>query len=206
MWRTTPMSRREMPVGEGERGAPQLPEEVEPSGIQPPEAGVGPSFHRRYRVSIADADISGRELMACIQADLNVVAPTEFARFHKTFGAEGRMDLGDEYLVHMPGPWNGPIRVAEVTDDSFRFATLQGHLEAGQIEFRALGGGDLVFEIESWARSGDILSTLMYDRLRMAKEVQLHMWTSTLERIVKLSGGSRRGRISIESHRSDVDG
>lgn len=205
MWRTTPMGRREMALKDGEKG-PQLPECVDPGEIQRPEDGAGPLFHRRYRVSISEAVISHRELMARIQSNPNIVAPTEFARFHKTHGTDGRMQLGDEYVVHMPGPWNGPVRVVEVTDDSFRFVTLRGHLEAGQIEFRAFDRGDLLFEIESWARSGDALSSLMYDRLRMAKEVQLHMWTSALERIVRLSGGSRRGRISIETHRSDVDG
>ena len=38
----------------------------------------------------------------------------------------------------------------------------------------------LEFRIESWARAGDRLSNLLYDRLRMSKEVQLHMWTSVL--------------------------
>jgi hypothetical protein len=46
--------------------------------------------------------------------------------------------------------------------------TLDGHLEAGQIAFRASGGGDAIeFEIESWARSGDRLSDLLYDRRRI---------------------------------------
>jgi hypothetical protein len=33
----------------------------------------------------------------------------------------------------------------------------------------------------------------------MAKEVQLHMWTSFLEKVVAMSGGIRRGPISIET-------
>ena len=43
----------------------------------------------------------------------------------------------------------------------------------------------LEFRIESWARAGDRLSNLLYDRLRMSKEVQLHMWTSVLERVAE---------------------
>src|SRR5205085_7424868 len=85
---------------------------------------------------------------------------------------------------------------------SFRLATLHGHLEAGQIEFRAepAGDGDILFSIESWARSGDRLSRLMYQGLHMAKEVQLHMWTSFLERAVKLAGGRLEGGIDVETH------
>ena len=68
--------------------------------------------------------------------------------------------------------------------------------------FRATGGGDeIAFEIESWARSGDRLSDLLYDRLRMSKEVQLHMWTSFLERVIRLSGGTRARGLRIETLR-----
>ena len=49
--------------------------------------------------------------------------------------------------------------------------------------------------------SGDRLSHLLYDRLRMAKEIQLHMWTSVIERVVKLSGGRLTGGIDIHTRR-----
>ena len=77
------------------------------------------------------------------------------------------------------------------------FATLAGHLEAGQIEFRARGrdGGRRAFEIESWARSGDRLSNLLYHHLRMAKEVQLHMWTETCLGVARNSGGRLEGGV-----------
>jgi uncharacterized protein (UPF0548 family) len=95
--------------------------------------------------------------------------------------------------------------VIDTGPTSFRLATLDGHLEAGQIEFRAHEDNDnLVFEIESWARSGDRLSSLLFDRLRIAKEVQLHMWISVLERATKLVGGRRAGLNSIETRRIDM--
>jgi len=114
--------------------------------------------------------------------------------------------VGDEYLVRMPGPWDGPVRVLAATPISFRLATLTGHLEAGQIEFRA--GSDhrsLRFEIESWARSGDRFADALYSHLRLAKEIQLHMWTSVLERIGHLAGGRREGGVVITTRRIDVD-
>jgi hypothetical protein len=206
MWRTTPMRRREMTAEEASAQPPTVPPDFDGDDVQRPEEGSGPLFHRRYRVSIADARLTASEVMARVQADPNLVAPTEFARFERIRRMGGGMRVNDEYIVHMPGPWNGPVRVAEVADDSFRLVTLRGHLEAGQIEFRVTEDDDLAFQIQSWARSGDALSSLLYDRLRMAKEIQLHMWTSTLERVVRLAEGSRRGRISIETHRFDVDG
>jgi len=167
-----------------------------------PGDGAGPLFHRRYRVRIRDSDLSADELVRRVAGDPDSVAPSEFATFRKLDGSERRMHVNDEYVVRMAGPWDGPVRVAERGDSMFRLVTLEGHLEAGQIEFRAYEeDGLVVFEIESWARSKDRLTDVLYDRLRMSKEVQLHMWTSTLERIVKLSGGSRSGGIEIHTRK-----
>jgi hypothetical protein len=88
---------------------------------------------------------------------------------------------------------------------SFRLATLEGHLEAGQIEFRVLEEEPTVFEIESWARSADRLSDLLYHRVRMAKEVQLHMWISFLEGVVALADGRMTGGIGVDTRQVDRD-
>jgi hypothetical protein len=61
-----------------------------------------------------------------------------------------------------------------------------------------------VFGIESWARSGDRLSHLLHNRLRMAKEVQLHMWTAVIERVARRAGGRLERGIDIETRRVDV--
>ncbi|MGB0092587.1 MAG: DUF1990 family protein [Solirubrobacteraceae bacterium] len=132
--------------------------------------------------------------MARLKSDPNRPAPS-FARFQTVLGQRNTMALGDEYVVRMPGPWDGPVRVVDLGDRSLRLATLEGHLEAGQIEFRAdpENEHELLFEIESWARSSSRLSNLLYHKLRMAKEVQAHMWISLLEGVVELSGGRMTG-------------
>jgi Domain of unknown function (DUF1990) len=199
MWRTTPWKRREL-EGDGDHGPP-LPADLE--GLQPAERGVGPLFHRRYRVRVRDARLSPQGVMARVKADPDVAAPREMATFRKLAGEDGVLRVGDEFVVRMAGPWDGPVRVVEATERSLRLATLDGHLEAGQIEFAAteLDSGELELRVESWARSGDRLSNLAYTHLRMAKEIQLHMWTSYLERLIKLSGGRRSGPIEIETRR-----
>jgi hypothetical protein len=58
-----------------------------------------------------------------------------------------------------------------------------------------------VFEIESWARSSSWLVNILYHRLRMAKEVQAHMWISFLERAVDISGGRMTGGIDLHTER-----
>ena len=167
--------------------------------------GVGPLVHRLYRVRIRTTHLSPEQLIARMTEDLDAVAPSEFATFQKLAGPEGEMRVGDEYVVRMAGPWDGPVRVIDRTPTSFRLATLKGHLEAGQIEFRArTGDGSLEFTIESWARSGDRLSNLMYTHLRFSKEVQLHMWTSVLERVVDCAEGRRHGPLAILTRRLEV--
>jgi Domain of unknown function (DUF1990) len=196
------MHRREELGTAREDAAPPLPDRVSREELQSPDDGVGPLFHRTYRIRIRNASLSAEQLFAAIRTNLNDVAPTEFARFFKVHG-NGEMRVGDEYVVRMPGPWDGPVRVVEVTPRSFRLATLAGHLEAGQIEFSATDGEQLVVSVESWARSGDRLCDLLYQRLRMAKEIQLHMWTSFLERATKLAGGRMSGGIEIITRRVD---
>jgi|SRR3954470_4259694 hypothetical protein len=203
MWRTTPLHRVEEPGDPAVDGPPELPPagDVEREEVQLPRDGAGPLFHRRYRGRIRETDMAPEELVERIVRDLGKVTPREFAVFHKVRGDGDRMELGDEYVVHMPGPWDGPVRVVERTPASFRFATLAGHLEAGQIEFAAARDEMLEFRIESWARAGDRLSNLLYQRLRMSKEIQLHMWTSVIEKVATMSGGRLTGGIEIHTRR-----
>jgi uncharacterized protein (UPF0548 family) len=205
MWRTTAVHRWETTGSLSDDGAPELPAGVDLGDLQGTEDGTGPLVHRMYRTRVVGSDLGPAELMERIAADLDRIAPSEFATFQKLDG-EGPLALGDEYVVRMPGPWDGPVRVVDVRPDSFRLATLNGHLEAGQIEFRARADlRALEFTIESWARSGDRLSDLLYTHVGLAKEVQLHMWTSVLERVVKLAQGKMAGGIVITTRRVDVD-
>jgi Domain of unknown function (DUF1990) len=202
MWRTTPMHRSEEPGSRADL-PPPLPSGVRRDELQLPADGAGPLFHRRYEARIREPRLEAEALIELVGRDPNQASPTEFARFHRADGSHA-LQPNDELLVHMPGPWNGPVRVAEVTPTSFRLATLAGHLEAGQIEFSAADeGDDLRFRIESWARSGDWLSNLLYEHLRMAKEVQLHMWSSFLEQVAEVAGGRLTGGIVIETRRVD---
>ena len=204
LWRVTPLHRREQPGTWREDAPPPLPAGVPTAAIQTPEDGAGPLLHRHYRARIHGAELDAEALIAQLGTNPDGVAPGGLAKFVKQSGPDARIAVGDEWVVRMPGPWDGPVRVVDVTPTSFRFATLDGHLEAGQIEWRADDeDGELRFGIESWARSGDRLSDLMHNRLRMAKEVQLHMWTSVIERVARLVDGHLPAGIEIDTRRVD---
>jgi len=203
MWRTTPLHRTEVAGRLPDDAPPELPAGPLGDDVLHPPGGAGPLFHRIYRGRIRDRQMDAQALVETIAGDLDRVAPSEFASFRKVKGDEGGMAVGDEYVVRMPGPWDGPVRVLERTATSFLFVTLPGHLEAGQIRFEAQQGELLEFTIESWARAGDRLSNLLFDRLRMSKEVQLHMWTSVIQRVAELAGGRLTGGIEIRTRRVD---
>ena len=199
MWRTIPLHRSEET---GTRA--DLPDlAYDTSGFtdrhQPLDAGVGPMLHRSYAVRIVGSSMTSSALIDLVSARLNQASP-EMAVFRKTHGARTALRRGDEFIVRMPGPWDGPVRVVRREENSFRLATLDGHLEAGEIEFRASPDGRaLRFEIESWARAGDRLSALLYNKLRLAKEIQLNMWSHFCIRAAKLAGGRPQGGITIRT-------
>ena len=214
MWRTTVMHRSEADESDAAAHQPaSYPLGVDDSEVQSIADGVGPLFHRRYSARIKDPEIGPEELIELLKRDLNAAAPTSFARFQRVLGDGDLLDVGDEFVVRMPGPWDGPVRVIAQTPVSFRLATLDGHLEAGQIEFQADAGDPdgpddrLRFTIESWARSGDRFSNLLYHRFGLAKEVQLHMWISFLEGTAKLAGGTiDSDGIEIDTRRVEAVG
>ena len=149
-------------------------------------------LHRSYAVRITGSNMTPAALVDLVAERLNQVSP-KMAVFRKIRGTASALRLGDEFLVRMPGPWDGPVRVVRRDPAAFRLATLDGHLEAGEIEFRAEPDGDtLRFEIESWARAGDRLAALLYNRLRLAKEIQLNMWSHFCVRTAALAGGASR--------------
>jgi hypothetical protein len=199
MWRTIPLHRSEEPGTRAD--LPDLADDTsEFAGQhQPLDAGVGPMLHRLYAVRIVGSSLTPSALIDLVAAKLNQASP-EMAVFRKTRGAGSALRTGDEFIVRMPGPWDGPVRVVRREDNSFRLATLAGHLEAGAIEFRAEPDGHaLRFEIESWARAGDRLSALLYNKLRLAKEIQLNMWSHFCVRAAKLAGGRPQGGVTIRT-------
>ncbi len=131
--------------------------------------------------------------------------PDEIAVFEKTTGDDGVLAVGDEYDITIRSPWDGPVRVVEVGPTRFTLATLEGHMEAGQIRFEAAehptAPGALRFSIESWARSPTALVDLVYDGSGSPRQAQQAMWTFFCERVADDCGGQKMGDIRVLTER-----
>ncbi|MCB2409777.1 DUF1990 family protein [Hymenobacter lucidus] len=176
---------------------------------QPASTGSGPLFERRYWIDIEKPTLSAEELMEAIQCNVEFYSPDLLAEFEKVKGEDHRLRKGDEFAIKILGPWNGSVRVTEVTKDCFEFITLEDHPEAGRIRFAVeplgkAGASGLRFEIHSWARSRDGLVAFTYDTLGMGKRVQQQTWESFCQRVAQASGG-HHGPVEVETIEHDKD-
>lgn len=197
-----PPVHREQEAGDARDLPDPVPPELLDGLVQRVADGVGDLLHRRYTVVIDGGRLGPEELVKRFGEEPNRAVP-DVALFVRTRGAPGPVQPGDEFRVRIPGPWDGPVRTIAVSPTSVRFATMWGHLEAGQIEFRAerASDGAVVFTIESWARSGDRVTRLLYDRLPLAKEVQLTVWVQTCLGMAEEAGGVPRDGVAVHTRR-----
>jgi hypothetical protein len=196
--RRVPMYRRNQHVTDTDLLDPDRDLVGDPATLQRSSAGSGVLFHRSYRLRVADAELGPDELITRIAADPQAIMPNTMAHFELPDGGKvERLELGDELVVRLPGPWDGPVRVIERTPTSFRFATLQGHMEAGEIEFSASydDRGFLCFAIESWARAATRTFGWIYERVPVAREMQLHLWAQVCGNAADLAGGIRMTNV-----------
>jgi len=174
------------------------PARLDPSDvIQRFEDGVGPAYHRRYETRIV-TDHDADSAMALLQTDFNLLANQRLGPITKLAGRFGTMEVGDRYVVSLAGPWSGPVEVIEVTPRRFRLATLEGHLEAGLIDFSTEDrDGDVIFSIESHATSGGVLSWLLYDVIGLARVLQAEMWVEACEIFAHVADGRRVAPVAV---------
>ena len=172
--------------------------------------GTGPLIHRCYEIELPDRAVTSDIVLRLMQLHLTELAPAALANFEKSEGSTEVFRVGDEYEITMLGPWNGAVRVAEMTESGFTLVTLAGHPEAGHITFSVdLDSGTfgtLRVRIESWARSRDSLVAAAYGTLGIGKQVQTEVWITFLQRLAALAGVNNRPevRITTESLAEDA--
>ncbi len=169
------------------------------------EPGLGPVAHHLYVATTRSPQLATEQLLAIIAADPNVVAPTEVLRFQRPPGTSGSLQKGDEVLIRMAGPWNGPMRVTEKGDERLRLAALPGHPQHGQIELRVRPRNgehnDIVIELQTRERAAG-LSFYLLQRVGLIQRMQSYTWAEILQNAARLAGGQPPDRITIRSWRS----
>ena len=204
MWRTTPHA----PPRDG-RGLPADAAATDPAGstrdeLQGPRTASARSStaatrtpHPRRRPDRRRADGHGRS-----RPQPRGARPSSRGS-SKTAGDDGQIASATSTSCACRA--RGTVRCASssVRRQSLRLATLAGHLEAGQIEFR--GRRPRRRRSSSGSSRGRAAATgssnLLYHHLRMAKEIQLHMWISFLERVVGAVRRPHERGIEIETER-----
>ncbi len=157
-------------------------------------------MHRRYRIDIEGATMTPSQLIAALVANPNNFSPVEFATFGELGDPSDRcpLQVGDDVMVRLSGPYDAPIRVVELADDIVRLQTREGHIEAGQIQFAArMEGSTLRFDINSWARNAGIDIHILW-WTGLAYELQTVMWTHVCRRAAAISGG-RGGLVRVRT-------
>jgi len=199
LWATMPLHRTERRADAPEL-PPPIPTELAREELQPWESGAGPMFYRLFRVRIKEAYQDAAGLMHTVIDDMGSLVPAEVVHVHEGEASDRRLRPGDEIVVDMPGPWNGPVLVVAAEPTRLHLATLDGHLEAGQIEFRAYDEPPhLVFEVEAWARPATRAVHVLYSHLRLAKEIQFNMWVRFCQAAARAAGGRPDGGVEIRT-------
>lgn len=198
-------ARRKMPVEEvGAESVNLSPLPVEEPDPEHREAvlGIGPALHRIYAATVCEPKLDAERLLAIIAADPNVIAPTEVLRFEKKSGEPGRLREGDELLIRMAGPWNGPVKVTARSRRHIRLAATRGHAQLGQFELRARDDpGGIALEVQTRERAAGPGFRLL-QRTGLIRRMQSYTWAHMLENGARLAGGRPPDRITVRSWRS----
>lgn len=182
--------------------APLSPEKPSPErGAE--ERGVGPLAHRVYGAVLRECTLSAERLVGIIAADPNVIAPTEVLRFERRGEAVRDLREGDELLIRMAGPWNGPVRVTRRWEHGFRLAALRGHAQVGQLELRSRDDdGDVAVEIQTRERAAGVWFYLL-ERIGLVGRMQAYTWAEMLQKAAQLAGGRPPTDITVRSWREE---
>lgn len=162
-------------------------------------SGSGSVFHRRYEVELTGMTTDSAALLWLMQRHMAELSPSLLAHFEKSAGREDVLRVGDEFEITMLGPWNGTVRVAASTPESFTLVTLEGHPEAGHITFSVSYSQPDACSvcIESWARARDGMVAAAYATLGIGKQVQTEAWVTFLQRLSTMADGNGTPEVRI---------
>ena len=135
------------------------------SELQLVGSGYGDVYHRTYTATMSTR-ISAAVINKALQGNINNFTgswnPSVDTPFSPARGSSLAIQLGNVYQVDGPGLVNPFVAVTGVTNSSFTFTTMKGHVEAGSITFSAeqVEPNTVVFTIESTAQSSSMVNEI----------------------------------------------
>ncbi|MBD64760.1 MAG: hypothetical protein CME62_06110 [Halobacteriovoraceae bacterium] len=150
--------------------------------IQPIDRGYGPVKIQTYELEMTEGCHEAEKLFHKLLEDINICAPQSLGKYKSPTG-NIKLIQDKRLLVHLRGPYNGPIIVEEANESYFRFSTLQYHQEAGFIEFFLdKNRRDAILKIRSTSRAGDKLFNIAFNYLPLGSKIQDAMWVGFLKK------------------------
>lgn len=165
--------------------------------LQPIDEGVGTAMVRVYTGKLPTTGLSACEVFDAFVENPADFCPQEYAIFDTR-----RLVEGDRFEVKLAGPWNGPVVVERVRSHWVRLATLEGHMEAGWIDF-GVDENKSEFWVRSTARAGDRPFWMLYEVLPIGRWVQTEMWCTVIEHAAWLAGAQEPPQIEVVTIRRD---
>lgn len=188
-----PVKASELPVGAG-------PNVLGRRATGPTE-GFGELWLKQYTARCVDSPFEPPEIARVLRERLGSAWPPGnsmlLGRDGIIPGAVGSLALA------MPGGGrlHTGVRVVHADELSFTFATLEGHMASGWINFSALGGGKAaLFAVESLSRTGDPVFDAGF-RL-FGHRSQEEFWRTTLERLAQGLGQE----VTVATEKVLIDG
>ncbi len=185
----------------GEHGWAHPVERLEVDGV-PPEAlnlnvsgrrvsgalqGFGPAYKKTYRVRLSGAQVTPTQLVATWKANYSAFWPDKATLYTPLAGLEP----GDVAIINASESGvrlSTGVMVIYADEESFAFATAEGHVFSGWITFSAHSDDDgtTVAQIQPYIRTSDPLYEIGFRLFGSRKED--HFWGSTLERLARHFG------------------
>lgn len=159
---------------------------------------TGLVYHRKFWMEFHEPRFSPMLLIKKFQEDPNHFS--NLSEFEKTKGLLEKMNVGDEFMLHIKGPWDEPLTVVDVKDNSCTFETREGHMETGTVNFRAeeTSPGRWRFTVETIARNKDPLQLLNFEKLTVAKMGSTRLWKDVCEKFTDLCSPKKKERVVTE--------
>ncbi len=143
--------------------------------------GFGPAYKKTYRVRLTGAHVTPAELIATWKANYSSFWPDKAT----LYAPLARLEPGDVAVINASESGvrlSTGVMVMYADEESFAFATAEGHVFSGWITFSAHDDdGTTVAQIQPYIRTSDPLYEIGFRLYGHRKEDRF--WGSTLERL-----------------------